>query len=447
MLATPPLSTDPLQFSFPKVQKVELDDGTPIYIIEKDDEDLVTVQLYLRSGSAHDTTPGASAFASELLTRGAGSRTAHEFDLAVETLGCSVRTYLDRSSCSITGLGMAKNLGPLLELLSEAVRDPHFSEEELETLKGRWISETMMDQRDPDWLAGHASNRVTYAGHPYETPRKGTIATMQLLTRDDIVGAHKRLLESPRVFIVAGPLNANEVVKSFGEYFKGLPKASFDNVLPQAKISERAGCIALNKDAVQTAVRISLPCPGFDHPDHAAVQLITSVLGGYTLARLFMSLREEKGYTYGAYAANMVTEHARATRLITSVGNDFTTDTFKTINDEVRRIATERIDDEELENSRQHVLGMFARSNETPQQTASLWWTTILHGLPPNYFELLIQRLQQYTPEDLMSAQERWFNADRWAVAASGDPQVILPAIEDYTDTVEIWNVVTGEPA
>ncbi len=437
---TPPLSTEPLRFITPDVESTVLADGTPLHVITKSDEDMVTIGLYLSSGSAHDVDPGASAFAAALITRGTTAMTADEFAEAVESLGCSVRASADRTTTTVNGLGMSDHFERLAGFIGACLTSPRFDEQELETLRGRWISELLMDRVDPDWQAGQAINRLCYAGHPYLTPRRGRMADLEQMSVVKVRRAHDRILRSPRCVIVAGPVDVDHVRSVLNTHLGALPSPSFDPALPQARMTERAGCIAMDPEAVQTAIRIAMPCAPYDHPDYPAIQLITNVLGGYTLARLFAVLREQKGYTYGAYAMNNVKRHARSTDIYTSVGNDFTADTIATIAEEVRRIATERIDDEELENARQYLLGTFARTNETPQQTASLLWTTIDHSLPRDYFSRLIDRLQRYRPEELLLVQARYFDASRWAVAASGQPDIVESAMKPYVDTIERWD-------
>ncbi len=447
MHQTPPLSTEALTFHLPPVEEATLADGTPLYVVRKSEQDLVTVNLYVRTGSAHDTSAGALAFAGELLTRGTARRNAEQMAETIDALGASVRANADKSSFRLTGSAMADNLKDLTELMGECLLTPAFDHHELDGLREQWIGEELMDQRDAQWLASRALSRVSFHDHPYLTPSRGSIPTMRALTREAVVEAHQRLLHTERLVIVAGPFDAATVAPFIEAAFQDLPAAQPRTVIPSAHITERAGCIAVNQDAVQTAVAFSLPCPGYDHPDYPAVQLLTTVLGGYTLARLFTVLREEKGYTYGAYARNYLWEGFSSTDITTSVGNDFTKDTVKTIDEIVRGLASTRIDEEELENARQYLLGSFARSNETPQQVAALTWRIVQHGLPADFFQRLVERIQMFTPEDLVLAQERWFNADRWAVGASGRPNLVLEAIEPYATPIEVWNVDTGATA
>lgn len=441
MTSLPPLSKEPLKFRFPDVNETVLGDGTPLYVVGKQGEDVVTFSIYHRSGSAHDVLSGATSFAAEMLTRGTLNRTAEEFDEMVEGLGSSIRSTCDRDTSTVHGVSLKEHFEATARLAAECLLRPAFGDRELNTMRQQFITEARIDEKDPEWLATQASNRVCYRGHPYERRRRGTIQDMSSMTQPDLISAHQRILSAPRCIIVAGSVSADEVRSMFNELLGRLPTVNFDPALSQAQLSENSGCMAINAEAVQTAFRISMPGVPLSHADYPAIQLITGTLGGYTLARLFSVLREQKGYTYGAYAMSSVRPWSQTIDVVTSVGNEFTADTLQTIADEVSRIASERIASDELENTRQYILGTFARTNETPQQTAGLLWTTLLHGLPRDYFQELIANLQKLTPDDLLPVPMRYFDTSRWAIGASGIEDVVLPALKMHVHDVETMHI------
>ncbi|MCX6141061.1 MAG: pitrilysin family protein [Candidatus Kapabacteria bacterium] len=439
MQTTPPLSAEPLRFFVPPIHHRTLRNGTPVHVIAAPNEDLVTITVAMRTGARHDVLPGETSITAQMLNRGTIRLNALAFAEEVERRGCSLRTVADNDACSVQASGLIEWFDDLVDLAAECLLTPRFDETELDKLRQRISADMMVDLVDVEWLAARACALRAYDGHPYARPRNGNPASLRNLTTDALRSAHHRMINAPRHIIVAGPVDVDAVVATLDAAFGGMPTPGEIISTPRSTMRARAGVVAPKNDAVQTAFRIALPCVSFDHPDYAAVQLVTTVLGGYTLARLFSVLREEKGYTYGAYAFSDVRPRGTTTGIVTSVGNDFTADTMDVIAEEVRRIGAERIDDEELENARQQVLGTFARSNETPQQTASLVWTMLQHELPFDYFERHVMRLQKLVSEDLVGVQERYFSTSHWVVGVSGNPDIVRPAIADYVDTVEDW--------
>jgi predicted Zn-dependent peptidase len=122
------------------------------------------------------------------------------------------------------------------------------------------------------------------------------------------------------------------------------------------------------------------------------------------------------------------------------VGNEFTADTMATIAAEVERLGSQIIPDEELENARQYIVGSFARSCETPQQTAYLLYTLLQFDLPYDHYEQYIQRVQQLTASDLLEVQRRIYDRSRWVVGAAGVASEIEYAIAPFTSEVRLWN-------
>lgn len=440
MQSTPPLSTQPLHFTTPAYTSTTLDCGTALHVIERDTEDLQTISFFFSTGSAHDVHLGESSFAASMLNKGTHRLTANEFSEEMESRGCSVQSRCDRDTTTMMVAGLKEYYADLIELAAESILTPRFDSDEIEITRKNWVANAMMEMADPDWLAMVASSTLAYYNHPYANLRNGSVADMNTLTREHLVSAHGRMLQAERCIIAAGPVPAAEIQRTMNDKLKGLPTPKPLAIIPTSTMLQGAACLAPKEDSVQTAISIHIPCVPFNHPDYPAVQLVTTVLGGYTLARLFMALREEKGYTYGAYAHNMVRRFGCSTLLQTSVGNDVTEDAIQTIADELNKLQSTLIDEEELENARQYLLGTFARSNETPQQSASMIWTLLQYGLPPDYFERLIAKIQKFTPEDLLLVQERYFRTDVWCIGASGVTSVVKPVLEKHSNQVLIFD-------
>jgi predicted Zn-dependent peptidase len=439
MHTTPPLSTEPLKFALPTIHHDQLDNGTPLHCILDPTEDLVTVTVALSTGSIHDGIPGETSVTAQMLNRGTLRLDAAQFAEEVERRGCNLRTVGDTDACSLQASGLREWFDDLVDLASEALTQPRFDAVELDTLRRRMIADMMVDLVDVEWLAARACATRAYDGHPYARPRNGTPATLRTLSREHLVAVHERMMNAPRHIIVAGPIPPDVAREKLNRALGSLPNHTAYHRLDRAALRPRSGVLALKDDAVQTAFRVALPSTSFASDDYAAVQICTGVLGGYTLARLFTILREEKGYTYGAYAFGDVRPHGSTIGVVTSVGNEFTHDTMRVIAAEIERIGTQRINDEEFSNAQQHLLGSFARSNETPQQTAGLVWSMIHHQVPMSFYNTYVERLQRLTPDDVREAQRTYFTRDAWVVGLAGREDVIRPAIDGMVDTVEVW--------
>lgn len=424
----------------PPVEHGRLSNGTPVYIVPAANKDILTITLALSHGSTQDVIGGDTSMTMQMLTLGTSALDATAFAEEVERRGCWLRATSNHDSSSLQVTGLGEWFEDVAQFMADCMLAPRFDAEELEKLRSRTLADMLIDRKDVDWLAARAAGQGAFGNHPYARAKDGTPASLATITTDHLRLVHQQLLHAPRSIIVAGPVNREQVMSVLERCFSPLPASEPARTLSAPTHGTNLGVVADNSEAVQTAFRIIMPSVPMKHPDYAAAQLISTVFGGYTLARLFTILREEKGYTYGAYASSHSRMLDSSITISTSVGNEFTADTIATIAAEVDRIGCELIPEEELENARQYILGSFARSCETPQQTAYLLYTMLLHDLPHDHFERYIQRIQQLTAEDLLSVQKHIYNRSTWVIGAGGVASVIEPAIAPFAGSVLTWD-------
>lgn len=446
MRTTPPLSSSPLPFHVPHPLQVVLHDGTPVYHVHRASSDITTVVLHFHAGGLHaPVIPGSTAMAMEMLVRGTQKRTMQEFAEAVEQLGGQIRSSTNRSSSSIAAVGLTEHAPALLRLMAEAVSAPRMDPAELEAARAQWMSDLRMEASDPMWLASRALQRTSFSGHPYELPSRGTVGTLESLTLEVVHEAFAHLRRAPRTIIVSGGATLTDVLPTLEELVASLESTRAPDGVPTPTVPRRRAGIVEVADAVQTALAVSLPGPLYHSPDFPAVRLITTVLGGYALGRLFTVLREEKGYTYGAYAGVDVVDTWGTIDISTSVGTDATADTIATIGSMLDQLCSEPIPDQELDDARQHLLGSYARAMETPQQVASAIWRLLLFGLPMDYYETTVQTISQLQAAQLESAQQTWFQQSSWLIGASGHASTIASACAGHVDDTVIWTPLEFE--
>jgi predicted Zn-dependent peptidase len=376
-----------------------------------------------------------------MLTRGTQRLTFAQFSEEVEMRGCAVRSGCDRDNLTLSAFGLREYIDDMMGLLAESFLTPRFDDAEIASLKRIAAANYQQDNSDPDFLANWALVRAAFGNHPYAWLRDGTPDTIDALNADRLRAVHARFLAAPRTIIIAGGFDPDAAMKRIDETLGTAPRAGDEVRIPDAIFRTRQAVIAHKDDSVQSVIRVALPGIPLHHQDSTPLNLVLSVLGGYTMARLFTILREQKGYTYGAYGYPDTRRHASQMVLTASVGNQFTADTIATLESELKRMRSTLIDVEELENARQHVLGMFARTNETPQQTASLLWARLQFGLPETYFETHIERLQRLTPEHLIPVQELYMDPHRWSFGISGDATVIREALDGHVDAITMLDL------
>lgn len=442
-MVTPPISNAPLQFPFVTPKHHTLRDGTRLHLLHYPNQQVVTIACGLHAGAIYDEIAGETTITAQLLTLGTRQRTAEELAVDVERRGCSLSSSADRDAVNIHASGLSEHAPWLAETMMECLLNPRLDPVELETLKRRRMAEIDMNLSDPDWLAAHALLAVQYPGHPYATPRDGMPGSVERIDIETSKRVHMRMLKANRDIIIAGGFDVDAVIATFEHSVVNAPAPSPLPAPNSVSAMASTACVVERPEAVQSVLRIAMPSVNLSHPTLAQQNLAITILGGYTLARLFSVLREEKGYTYGAYATNEVRRYGQAMVMHTSVGNDFTEDTIDVIASLVTGMQRFDVSDEEVEQARQFMLGTLARSTETPQQAAAMTWNVIQYGLADDHYQRYAAALQRVTRDELAAVARTLFTVDEWTIAAVGCPSVLATALDGHVAHRRTWDPAT----
>jgi len=442
-MTTPPISDAPLHFSFVTPTHHYLSDGTRLHLLHYPGENVVSLTMGLHVGAIYDEILGETTLTAQLLTLGTALRSAEELAVDVERRGCSLSSTADRDAVTIHASGLSEHAAWLAETMVSCLLQPRLDASELETVKRRRLADTEMNMTDPDWLAAHAMLAVQYPAHPYANPRDGIPSSIAQVDAAVVARVHSRMVAAPRDVVIAGGFDVEAVLATFERAMAAAPATAPLPPPPAVQAMAATACVVDRSEAVQTVLRIAMPSVGMSHPSLAPQNLAITILGGYTLARLFSVLREEKGYTYGAYATNEIRRYGQALVMHTSVGNDFTKDTLDVIAEQVRSLQRFDVNLDEVERARQFMLGTLARSTETPQQAAGMAWNVMQYGLAPDHYTQYAAALQRTTRDELQAVSASLFDVRFWTIAAVGRASVLAEALAGHVAHTRQWDTAT----
>jgi zinc protease len=186
-----PLASRPV--TFPPYEVRTLPNGLRVVVVEHHEQPAVSLRMLVGAGTAQDLAPklGVANMVASLLDKGTATRTAQQIADAVDTLGgnVSIGAGTDVTFAYITVL--KDSVSPGLELLSDIVRSPSFAPDELERQRDQLRSALRVSYQDPDYLASIVFQRLVYGFHPYGYPGTGTPASIERITRSDLVDSHR----------------------------------------------------------------------------------------------------------------------------------------------------------------------------------------------------------------------------------------------------------------
>jgi len=274
---------------------------------------LAKIWLLLPRGGASDPAgqAGLIELTAQMLDEGAGRRSATQFADELGRLGARLEPTVWSESTAIELSVLARNARPALALLADAVMRPHLDEKEWQRVRQVQVETLRSNLDQPSLVARQVALRALFGDrHPYGRPVEGTVASASTLQLTDVKRAFGQLARPDgAVFLVAGDLSADETKRlldeSFGDWTapaggQAAPAPQFPDV---GQAAQRV-VIVHRPDAVQTSIALAMPGFRYADPARTRLWLLSTILGGSFTSRLNFNLREQHGYTYGAYGGH-----------------------------------------------------------------------------------------------------------------------------------------------
>ncbi len=418
--------------SFPDFKEAVLSNGLKVFIIESDRKPTITVRLLVKAGDFFDgDKPGVADFTAELLGRGSPKRKASDFAREADKIGAEYSASSGDDATSIVISGLTKHTDKLLELLSDAVLNPTFPEEQLEIVRKQALSNITAGKKTPQTLAANLLRKVLFGEHPYG--KFQTEASINAITVEDLKNFYNtHYFANNATIAVVGNVKADEITKKLEKYFGKWKQGTPAKVQP-AELPDSKGMMIHLVDlpgAVQSNIRICFRSVPRNNPDLVELGVVESVLGGGFSGRLFQNLREKHGWTYGAYASGAYQRDLGYFAASTEVRNAVTDSAIVEILAEMRRIRSEPIGEEELKLQREYLAGNYLLSLERAEQNAARLQNIEFYGLPADYYKTYAQKVSRVTPEKALELAKKYIEVSDLAVVVVGDAKEIKPKLE-----------------
>lgn len=319
--APPPLG-DIAAFTFPDLAEARLDNGLKIVLARRQSAPVVEFGLHFNAGYAADlgVKLGTANVTLAMLDEGTVNRTALEIAADLERLGSTLGTRSDLDMSLIRLSSLAPNVKPSLDILADVLLNPAFDEEELDRFKTRWLSQIDREIANPVRLGLRELGPLLYGdGHNYGMPLtgSGTKTDIAALSRDDLLAFKAKWLrpDNATLFIV-GDMDI-AAAKALVQPALGAWKAP-SAPLPTKNIAavplrDKPALFVIDKPGSPTTVILGgTTVPGSGAVESLALEVANDVFGGKFSSRINMNLREDKGWSYGAFS---VTFDARGPRI------------------------------------------------------------------------------------------------------------------------------------
>lgn len=424
-----------------------LDNGLRVIIVENHKIPMVSAQLKFDIPPIlQGKSTGYQDLVGELLTSGTARHTKEQIDELVDGLGAK----LNGTNDGLYASSLKKNFTQVMDLLYEVVSSANFPREEFEKARTRLLSQVQARTDDPDQIAEVVGHALTFGKvHPYGEVT--TEATLAEADRDDVFQYYRYFFQPERGYLVlVGDITAAEGEAMARKYFGGwkgadvpvIKNAEGHDVVkdlgPIIPASKQPGLPATLRIAfvdrpgsAQSVIKVVFPVElKPNDPMAVEAQVLNTILGGGVFnARLMQNLREDKGYTYGAYSSLDADRWCGAFSAGCSVRNDVTDSAVAEIMKEISTIRQAPVKADELALAKSYMAGSFARALEDPRTVARFALNTFLNELPEDHYETYLKRLDAVSVEDVALAAQRFLHPDKATVLVVGDREQVAKSL------------------
>jgi predicted Zn-dependent peptidase len=414
-----------------KPQTFELKNGLKVMVVENHKLPRVSASLILDNDPIFEgDKAGVTSIAAGMMGNGTTSISKDAFNEEIDFLGAS----LNVSSQSASLNTLSKYFPRVLELMADAVQNPLFTEEEFEKQQAQLIEGIKTGDNSVDQIASRVQSALAYGkNHP-----KGEFITEQYaknVSFTDVKNFYNTYFKPNNAYLViVGDVDFKEVKKLVKTHFNNWEKGELPSyTMPKVDNVAKTEINFVNMpNAVQSNIAVINTVElKMGNPDYFAVLLANKIFGGGGEGRLFLNLREDKGYTYGAYSSIGSDEKTATTfSSSASVRNMVTDSAVVEFVKEIKKFRNTKVTDEELKNAKAAYIGSFVMALERPTTVANYALNIVTKNLPENFYETFLEKVNAVTVDDVQRVAQKYFSADNARIVIVGKALDVLPNLE-----------------
>ncbi|HBD25362.1 pitrilysin family protein [Flavobacterium sp.] len=413
-----------------KPQSFVLKNGLKVLVVENHKLPRVSFNLTLDNPPyAEGNKKGVSDILSGMLGNGTETITKDVYNEEIDFLGADINFYASGAS----GNGLSRYSKRSLELMADGALNPLFDKAEFEKEKEKIIEGLKADEKSVSAIARRVENVLVFGKEHYKGEYTSEETLKNVTFEDVVLNYNTYFVPSNAYLVIVGDVNFKDVKKEVERLFGKWRKAT----APQLSYSEPKDVqysqinFIDTPNAVQSEIAlVNLSNLKMTDKEYFSVLLANQILGGGGEGRLFLNLREKHGWTYGAYSSIGAGKYINKFRSSASVRNTVTDSSVVEFFNELKRIKTELVSDEDLRNAKAKYVGNFVMQIEKPSTIAGYALNKETQGLPEDFYENYIKNINAVTAEDIKNAANKYFLSDKTRVVIVGKAGDVLPGLE-----------------
>jgi zinc protease len=408
-------------------ERIVLSNGATLLAKTTTTTPAVAINLAVRAGSVCDPAgqPGTVWLLSRVIDRGTSTRSAADIADALDNRGVSLTIGVTRHLFTLACLCLADDFEAVLAILADILTAPAIPDDELAIRKGEVVTSIRQDDDNPAVRASEALMEKLYPNqHPYGRRTKGSIAIVESLTREQLLGLHAaQFAPTELTAAIVGDVETSRIVdgvgRALGDWHRPAP-ARF-SVPPVDPPSARQRLVIPMMNKAQADLAYGFVAVRRSDPDYYACWLMNHAFGQYSIGgRLGDSIRERQGMAY--YVSSSLDANAAPGPLAIRAGvSPANVDrAVASIDEEIEHVVNQGLTEKELNDSRKFLVGSIPRTLETNAAIANFLQAAAFFELGLDYDSRLPDLLGAVTPDQANAAARRILDVDRATVVIAG---------------------------
>lgn len=398
--------------SAPAVETITLLNGIRIVVLDSGDEEVTRITVSWEGGRNEAESLETAILLAATFKDGSIETGIEEMADLLDSSGAWVTSELHPHHMSLNIFTINSTLHRVLPAIISAINEPLFSEQTLEATRAQVVAGIMQNEKRVSYQAKKLEDEALY-GTNHPTARVTTAEDIMKVTRQDIITQYNHVYRhQPPVIYITGHVNdtiKQIILRSFEKLLCTPTSRPSLNVIPFTPLTPATKKKEM-PEALQSAIRISIPTIPRSNPEYETVRLVTTALGGYFGSRLMSVIRENKGLTYNISASLLGHHEGSYMTIASQCDNAYTSAVITETLNEIHRLATESMDSNELITLRRHALSTLAATFDTPFSTMDYFIAHRHSNTPADYLERQQKAIIQLTPEKVMETTSKYFD-------------------------------------
>jgi len=430
-------------FKLPTYDKINLDNGLTVYLMEQPEVPLIYVSALIPCGAVYDGNKNGLAFlTSESLLFGTKNYTKKQIDETFEFYGAEISTSANAEFIKISASFAKQDQEKLLLIFQDIILNPTFPDDEVQKRKQRLLVELDQAKESPRRVIRAYFNKFLFADNELGNPIQGSKTSIDDISSDDLENYYSSFFSPAKSAIaIVGDFNSSDMKKKIFELFgswnvehNSLIK---DIAVPDLDFSKNRVLLVNKNDSRETTFYIGGKGVSRSNPDFTEIQVVNTILGDRFTSWLNEELRINSGLTYGARSAFFPYKNTGIFYISTFTGSENTEKTIDLALQVFNRLNTTGITDKVLSSAKSYIKGQFPLDYETSGALANLLTSMQYYGFDDSYINNFEKKVDGLTVVKANDLAKKYFPSENLQFVIIGKASEIKDIVKKYGDVTE----------